>query len=133
MNKTLAALASFSVICATPALALDLSKIRSFRASPGMQITASFQTVIPVPASMSMEKQSKKTENARRALYQMADKECAIITQVFKGDCQIVRLNVRSHVQNRGNGLSRISISANANYRVRMNDQQMDNRFDKKL
>ena len=108
------ALLALSILVASPA-----SAQRSPRPmSEGMQVNASFQTLIPIAPQASVQDESKATEAARQNLYELASRECEIIGRVFKGECQLVNLGVNSNVQDRGNGLRGIHISVNASFRV---------------
>ncbi|MGE3247685.1 MAG: hypothetical protein AB7F96_07880 [Beijerinckiaceae bacterium] len=104
-----------SAATATGAQARD---IRSLMGKPGVQISSSFQTSVPVTGQMSVEEEARATESARKALYQIAARECDVIKAVFKGECRMTHLNVRSFIQDRGNGARQISVSANATYTI---------------
>ncbi|MCC2095473.1 MAG: hypothetical protein KDJ29_01195 [Hyphomicrobiales bacterium] len=109
-------------------LAASSADARSFYPMPGakgMRVSASFQTMVPISGPSNVEAETKATESARRSLYEIAARECEVITRVFKGDCRIINLSVRSYVRDRGNGIRQISISANATYSVTP-DQEMD-------
>lgn len=127
MKKYLPVLAALSVltIAANSASARDY---RAMRGDSGMRVSASFQTNVPVTAPMSIEEEAKATEAARKSLYQIASRECEIITQVFKGECRMININVRSYVQDRGNGLRQISVSVNASYLVRSEREESGDR-----
>ncbi len=106
-------------LAAAATLYAAVAEARSFAAmGKNMRVSASFQTVIPLAGPADVQAEAKATEDARRALYEIASRECAVITKVFKSTCHITNLNVRSYVRNRGNGIRQISINANANYLV---------------
>jgi hypothetical protein len=117
MKRTAPILAAALAAC----LSAPSADARSFYPMPGMKgmrISASFQTNVPISGPSDVEAEAKATESARRSLYEVASRECDVITKVFKGSCRITNLNVRSYVQDRGNGLRQISVSANATYLV---------------
>ena len=40
-------------------------------------------------------------EGARRSLYEMANRECKLLTDVFGGECRLVQMNTTSQIQQR--------------------------------
>ncbi len=132
-TKLVTASLVLGMFVALPAIARDSSMLRLAPGSNAMRISASFQTIVPVTGQMSLEDEAKATEIARKSLYQIAAHECAVITQVFKGNCQMVSINVSSYMQDRGNGLRQISVSANASYMVAPDNSDQSAQDGKKL
>lgn len=126
------AAATFAFMAAAPADARSFSMMRG---QQGMRVSASFQTIVPITGQSNVEEEAKATESARQSLYEIASRECSVITKVFKGKCKISNLNVRSYVQNRGNGLRQIQVSASATYIVtpERDDSEDRDRDGKKL
>ena len=87
-------------------------------ANEGLQVTSSFQTMLPVSSPMTLQEEAKASETARQALYEVASRECEVISKVFKGECRLMKINVNSYVQDRGNGLRGLQVSVNATYRI---------------
>lgn len=115
------AIAVLSTISVTSATALDIQNARSLlqlQRQGGMRVTASFQTIVPITGQKSIEEEAKITESARVSLYEIASHECDVIAKVFKGNCRIMNLNMRSRIQNRSNGVRQVSINASATYLV---------------
>ena len=84
----------------------------------GIQVNASFQTMVPLLTQGSLQDENKAAESARQSLYEIASRECDVISKVFNGECRLMNIGVNSHVQDRGNGLRGINISVNATFRV---------------
>ena len=112
------AAATFALMSALPA---DARMLPRFNQQKNMRVSASFQTIVPISGPANVEAEARATEDARRSLYEIASRECSVIIKVFKGTCRISNLNVRSYVQNRGNGVRQIQVSASANYIVTRN------------
>jgi len=60
------------------------------------------------------------SEKARRAIYQIAARECQILTEVFNASCKLVSVNAASNVDARmqGQGNEGIRASATAVYEL---------------
>lgn len=117
-RSSIAGTLALCLLAAGPVAARDMSMAQLMRGGKTMRISASFQTSVPVTGSMALEDEAKATESARKSLYQIAARECSVITQVFKGACQMASINVSSYMQDRGNGMRQIAVSANASYVV---------------
>lgn len=84
-----------------------------------LRISASFRTIVPLDAGSNMDAEMKATEQARRTLYELAGRECDVITKVFDGDCRLVRVSVNSYVRNNRVTGRQVTISASATYELR--------------
>jgi hypothetical protein len=83
--------------------------------APPLRIQTSIQ--IALPAS-SVEDEAKAMESARRQLYQSANNECAILSDIFKADCRLVSANANSSTQERGVSGPSINAHLNASYEL---------------
>jgi hypothetical protein len=119
MNRTFA-LASLLLV-ALPASVEAQSRFNQMGNSsdnPPMRVQINFQTIGAMGPALSPEDQTKSGAAVRQALYKTAAGECAILSDVFKSDCKIIGLNVNSGVQNAGNGLQSVNVTANATYEL---------------
>lgn len=87
-----------------------------------IRVTAQFQTVIPMQAATEAERETAKTR-ARAKLYELAQRECEVLTGVFSGECKIVSVNVNLTEQNpfaamNMPGASVVRININASYTI---------------
>jgi len=69
------------------------SQPSAFGADPIMPVTSTFRTSVAVTEPQAVPNPSAQ-ETARRALYTMAEGECAALSQIFKAEC---RLSQRIH------------------------------------
>lgn len=93
----------------------DTARSRPFRTQVQTQLSM-------VTAAQSLEEQRAQGENARRSLYEVANRECNTLRDVFGGECRLMSLNVTSSVQQRQSGMGiaseQLMTSANATYEV---------------
>lgn len=90
--------------------------------APGsIRVQVSIQRSMPAPASV--EDQAKAMEAARKLVYESADRECALLTEVFKGDCRLVNLNVNSSLYERGSSPPMINSNGSATYQLTPHDK----------
>jgi hypothetical protein len=61
-----------------------------------------------------VEEQKAASDAARKAVYEMAARECRTLTEVFKSDCKLVSVNANSNVQARQTGQEGISANGSA-------------------
>ena len=80
-----------------------------------IRVNAQFQTIVPSPGGTEAEQETAKTK-ARARLYELAQRECEVLTGVFSGECKVVNLNVSTHMQTLGEGLAALRMSINAAY-----------------
>jgi hypothetical protein len=87
----------------------DAAKISTLRVQTQVHLN------LPATNLQSVEEQKAQQEAARRALYEIANRECRLLREVFGTDCRIVTMNVSSNVQNRQAGAGAESVMANGN------------------
>ena len=88
---------------------------RSTSATP---LRVQFSIQLSFPASSGADEQRKLMENARRQIYESADKECVILTEAFKSECRLLSVNANTSIMERGNlGLS-INANGSASYEL---------------
>jgi len=68
-------------------------------------------------ASNGIDEQRMAAEAVRRALYETALHECAVLTSVFKSDCRLASWNVNTNAVDR-NEFHTINGSLNAQFEV---------------
>jgi hypothetical protein len=120
MHRLIAPLVAV-ITLAIPASVDAQARFGQFGNSPdsaAMRVQVNFQTVGTLAPAQSPEDQTASGAAIRQALYKSAAGECAVLSDVFKSDCKIVGLNVNSGVQNAGNGLQSINVTANATYEL---------------
>jgi hypothetical protein len=86
----------------TAAMQRALDRGGDHAGSSATRIQANLQLQMPIQNGDSLEAQTKAGETLRRALYTMADHECALIGDVFKASCRLVSAHVTSSYQERG-------------------------------
>jgi hypothetical protein len=64
----------------------------AFGVDPIVRITTTFRTAV-APTDPQAGADAKAQEAARRALYGMAENECAVLSEVFKADCRLNSLS----------------------------------------
>src|SRR6476659_3165654 len=92
--KTLAAVAIAMALSATSASAQITTTFgaapqsTAFGVDPIMRVTSTFRTTVAVPEPQAIP-DAKAQETARRALYGMAESECAALSEIFKAECRL--------------------------------------------
>jgi hypothetical protein len=92
--KTLAAIPFMALFIATSANAQATMTFNNpppssaFGVDPMMRITTTFRVGV-TSADPQTGPDAKAQEAARRALYGMADSECAVLSEVFKAECRL--------------------------------------------
>lgn len=113
-----------TLLCAPSIASAQFSSGRLAANTPAnaIRVTAQFQTVIPMQAGTEAERETAKTK-ARARLYELAHRECELLTAVFSGACKVVSLNVNLTEQNpfaamNMPGASVVRININASYTI---------------
>jgi hypothetical protein len=96
----------------TPQAASPGAKAATNRAA-AIRIQTQTQLVVHGSGSSSLEDQRLLQENLRRAIYEMAAKECDLLNAVFHGECRLLQLNVSSNALDRGTAI--LADGANGN------------------
>jgi hypothetical protein len=60
----------------------------AFGAEPIMRVTSTFRTTVALTEPQAIP-DAKAQETARRALYGMAESECAALSEIFKAECRL--------------------------------------------
>ena len=71
-----------------------------------------------MPGLGSLEEQRAAGETGRRAIYDMANRECRLLVEVFRGECKLTAVNANVNVQARSSGNEGISVSGTATYEL---------------
>ena len=58
-----------------------------------VRVTTSFRTTVMI-TELQMGPDAKAQEAARRALYGMAESECAALSEIFKAECRLSSLSI---------------------------------------
>lgn len=81
------------------------------------RIESSMSFIVTAPATAEVEELKKRSEAARRAIYEMAASECATLSDVFKADCRLLNVRASSSTQ-RGSGEGSINANGSASYEL---------------
>jgi hypothetical protein len=65
----------------------------AFGVEPMVRVTSTFRTTIAVPEPQAIP-DAKAQETARRALYGMAEGECATLSEVFQAECRLSNVSM---------------------------------------
>ncbi|MBM3609044.1 MAG: hypothetical protein FJX29_11450 [Alphaproteobacteria bacterium] len=82
-----------------------------------IRITAKFNTLLPLSGVNETEHETAKTK-ARARLYELAQRECELLTAVFSSQCKIVSINVNASEQNQAGGLNILHMNISASYTI---------------
>jgi mannose/cellobiose epimerase-like protein (N-acyl-D-glucosamine 2-epimerase family) len=96
--KTLAAILTALALSAASASAQvqvtpSTPQNTAFGADPIIRITAAFRTAVEATDPREVP-DAKAQEAARRALYDMAANECAVLSEIFKAECRLSSLTI---------------------------------------
>jgi hypothetical protein len=91
-------------------------------AAEPVHISVGVSTFAPAPSGDG-EQALKAQEDGRRMIYEIADRECAIVREVLASDCHLESINInvqrvganRNFNEARGDGFN---INGNINYRI---------------
>jgi hypothetical protein len=79
-------------------------------------ITVQINTNLSLPAGSDLQKQRDVQEQLRVMHYEMANTECARLSDIFKQDCRLLSVNVQA--QNRGQLQDAITSSASTQFQL---------------
>jgi hypothetical protein len=83
------AMALFSTLFPlTPAMAQTVGQVSGQRQESPVRVQTTFNFFVPGPSGDSAEAQ-KSRDNARRAIYEMAARECDLLREVLAKDCRM--------------------------------------------
>jgi hypothetical protein len=91
--KTLAAILIAVVLPATGVSAQISTSNSATGIDSIVRVTTSFRTNVMI-TELQMVPDAKAQENARRALYGMAESECAALAEIFKAECRLSSLSI---------------------------------------
>ncbi len=119
-------LATALLLCGAGVAAAQQQVIELRAASPapamaaqGDQVRVNIAMNIFVPAPAGLGDQAMQAqERARRQMYELAAKECAVLREVIANDCRIESVNVNVSRQPGYPQIDGFAVSANINYRV---------------
>jgi hypothetical protein len=120
--KLISASLFVSVACAASAQTITIQT--GDRSAEGAKIsTLRVQTTtnlsLPAVNLQNPDEQRTQQEAARRAIYDMANRECRLLREVFGTDCRIVTMNVSSNAQLRqGGGTELVTANGNVTYEL---------------
>lgn len=87
------------------------------QAAAPVRVNIGINVFVPAPAGLS-EQSLAEHEKARRQIYQLATKECAVLTATIAIDCRIEGINVNVHRQQGQHQPEGFNVNANLNFRV---------------
>jgi hypothetical protein len=94
--KILAFLSMTFVLAATGVNAqvnVTAPQVGAFGVDPTMRVTSTFRVTI-VPVETQTISDPKPQQTARRTLYEIAEGECAVLSEVFKSECRLSSLSI---------------------------------------
>jgi hypothetical protein len=108
---------------ATAETTIILDKARPQPLSPRVEpVRMQVQLNFFVPGRVDLSEEGAKAhENARRVVYEIASRECAILRDVIASECQLDSVNVSVNVNNRmmaQQTIEGLTISANLGFRI---------------
>lgn len=83
--------------------------------SEQVRVNIAINMFVPGPAGIDAES-LKAQESARRLMYDLATKECAVLREVIASECRIESMNV--NVNRHGNQMQGFQVGANMAFRV---------------
>ena len=87
-----------------------------------VSVNVNFQTQIPV-ADVSADGVIKSQESARKMLYELANKECALLKEAIANTCRVTNLNVNAKLNYPSNqNPPFLYINSNARYAITLKD-----------
>ena len=89
------------------------------QAEQQVRINVVMNMFVPAPGGMSGEALAAQ-ERARRQMYELAKKECAVLQEVIAKDCRIEAVNVNLNRHQGQQQVEGFTIGANMNFRVTM-------------
>jgi len=101
---------------AQPTVTFNTPQHSAFGVDPVVRITTTFRTVVPTDGPAGPD--AKAQEAARRALYGVADGECALLSETFKAECRLNSLSMTNPVLPASAALSNV-MSATAIYELK--------------
>jgi cyanophycinase-like exopeptidase len=66
----------------------------------------------------SLDEQKAAGESGRRAVYEMAARECQVLVEVFRADCKLVSVNVNVNAQTRTPGSEGLAVNGTIAYEL---------------
>jgi len=86
-------------------------------AATPVRVNVSINIFVLAPAGMGDQAMAEQ-EKARRQIYQLATKECAVILDTIASDCRIETVNVNVHRHQGQQPVEGFQVGANMNFRV---------------
>ena len=86
-------------------------------ATAPVRINVSINIFVPSPGGMGDQAMAEQ-EKARRQIYQLATRECAVILDTIAVDCKIETVNVNVHRHQGQQPVEGFQVGANMNFRV---------------
>ena len=85
----------------------------------GLRVQTQMQVSLPSVGALSLDEQKTQQESARTALYDMANRECRSLSEVFGGECRLTTLTVNTNMQDRrGTGAESVMATGSATYEL---------------
>ena len=86
---------------------------------PSVEIRSQMSVNVPVSSQTSTVDALTAMESTRKQLYELANRECDTLHQIFGGDCTLSSVNMTSSMQERGIGSNVAFISVSNTYTVK--------------
>ncbi len=116
MKKILFAVAALTAL-APPAVLADPLAPQIGRATP-IRIEGSLSVQLLLSPGANVDDQLRQSEEARKAIYELAKRECATLKDIFKVDCRLMSIRTNSNVQQRNNGIDSVNVNGSASYEL---------------
>ena len=115
--STLLLASALAASAAGPGLAQPEGLGAPARLAP-LRIESGWVVMVPLSAAATVEQQIAQTETARRAIYEMAARECDTLRQVFKAECRLQNVRINSNVQSRNAGNDSVSVNGSGSFEL---------------
>jgi hypothetical protein len=112
-----AAVLATSVMPRQPATAQEAAPERAGRISV-LRVQSTLTLFIPSVAQGSLDEQKTAGESGRRAIYEMAARECHVLVEVFRADCKLASVNVTANAHTRGPGNEGLVVNGTVAYEL---------------
>lgn len=83
-----------------------------------IRIEGSLSVQLQLSPGASVDDQLRQSEEARKAIYELAKRECTTLKDIFKVDCRLMSIRTNSNVQQRNNGTDSVNVNGSASYEL---------------
>jgi hypothetical protein len=120
-NLTLAAVAAATFWAATTLPTLADARSMPLATAQPVNVQIGFSTQVPL-ADESEQTLINSQQSGRKALYEMASKECSSLMATIAKTCRLTSLNISAQVRQRGNMPAVLFLNCNAHFAITLKD-----------